>query len=403
MSPRGIFILLVVLMTMLTACQSTVQQGPEHLPGSETDHNDVVDGGTPRKERFRPYEYTGVPTLKRLIFSDDFQAYTLEKPYLLGYSYEGNYVATVVYDAAKEGYLVEVIDTLTSQTAYEAYVPNVERLTNGDQVNIDLLTTAQESLDMGYRIKVAPVVTVEKRKHYTVPGKGDSYTFQVDDEKDGVFRVTVRDEDENEWVVVSDPAPVQKGREFIQEYTWAVHPQVTDRVNIMVYTKQKGQTVTPYVYTVNTAILDKKLSEQALESTLSKWLDDPNVVYRYPSAVNAISVLAVGGKGEKRESTSPLYAGRVQQFVLLDPKGDVIIHAGEKGVFDKGEQLLSETKPVKHYDVTLVPGVSGSEADLFVVDIFDENGHLRQTLEWRWDAKKRLFQLIRPGGGQTSD
>lgn len=390
---RHLFFLILVF--IFVGCQSLSDDSVDSQPKEQQTAARGDEAAEEQSEPFRPYEYREVPALKTLIFADGFEAYTSEQPYLLGYSYDGDYMATVIYDAAQEGYIVEVTDTLTNRPAYEAFVPDAERILKGDQVSIDLLTAAQESLDMGYRIKVAPVVNEQESRVFEQRGvENNVYRFQMGVENGKLFRITVSDEDNYTWFVVNDRAPLNTEQTFIHKYTWAIHPQVPDRVNVMVYTVKKGQPVTPYVYTVNTAALDKSLSEQTLKKLLKEWLENPKIAYRYPSTANARSVLAVEAEGEEEGNGSPLYSGKVTQFVLLDQKGNMVVHGNESGVFDKEDETVSDAGEVHHYEITLVPGSTTGNAELLVVDAFDGNETLLQTLEWVWSDKKSGFQLV---------
>lgn len=386
-------VLFLILIGLLSGCQTASEAGAD----SQTEQPTAAVGKAPEEqsEPFRPYAYEEVPQLKTLVFADGFEAYTSEKPYVLGYSYEGDYVATIIYDAAQEGYIVEVHDTLTNSVAYEAFVPNAERLLKSDSISHDLLTAAQESLDMGYRIRVPPVVNEQTSGVFEQQGaEGNMFRFHLGVEEEGAFRIEVSNQDGQMWVVVNDNTPLNTDQTFIHEYTWAIHPQGTDRVSIMVYTAVEGQPVTPYVYTVNTAALDRRLSEQALNQTLEKWLDHPKIIYRYPSTANAHCVLAVEAEGEEALDATSIYSGRVTEFVLLDRNGEKVVHGEASGVFDREDHLLSAPDEHHHYEITVIPGQVARYAELLVVDIYNGDDDLVQTLEWSWDAKEREFQLI---------
>lgn len=391
-------LLILVFIIVLAGCQANpvkdANRQPEE-PQASVGAGETVEG---ESEPFRPYDYAEVPELKMLIFAEGFKEYTSEQPYLLGYSYEGNYIATIIYDANQEGYIVEVTDTFTNHVAYEAFVPEADRILEGDQVSVDLLTTAQESLDMGYRIKVAPIVNEQEGRVFEQRGaENEVFHFRMSVVEGKLFRITVRDERDRTWLVVNDRAPFNPDREFVQKYTWAIHPQVPDRVNVMVYTTHKDQPVKPYVYTVNTAALDEQMSEKSLHKTLSEWLEEPKIVYRYPSTDNALSILAVETEDEAEKADAPLYAGRVTQFVLLGQNGDMMVHATGEGVFNSKDELISSAGEASHYNIALVPGPVTAEAELFVVDVYNRDNEIVQTLEWKWSVKKRAFELIKTG------
>lgn len=393
-SPRRHFYFFILLF-ILVGCQSAPEAGVTPQPKEQQTAAKDGEMTEEQSEPFRPYEYREVPALKTLIFADGFETYTSEQPYILGYSYDGDYIATVIYDAAQEGYIVEVTDTLTNSPAYEAFVPDAERLLKGDQVGVDLLNTAQESLDMGYRIKVAPVVNEQESRVFEQrDNENHVYRFQMGVEEDTLFRITVSDEDNHTWFVVNDRTPLNTEQTFMHKYTWTIHPQVPNRVTVMIYTAKEGQPVTPYVYSVDTAALDKSLSEQSLKKTLEESLEHPKIVYHYPSTANPLSVLAVEAEGEKEMNRSPLYAGVVTQFVLLDHKGAKVVYGDSSGVFNKDDHRISEAGEVDHYVITLVPGSMSSNAELLVVDAYDEGDTLLQTLEWAWIDKKSGFRLI---------
>lgn len=384
----------LIFIFILSGCQTTASVDSQlNEPQLATDDNDTADEDEP----FHPYEDVDVPQLKTLIFAEGFKEYTTEQPYLLGYSYDGDYVATIIYDNNQEGYIVEVTDTLVNRIVYEAFVPDADRILKGEQVSIDLLSTAQESLDMGYRIKVAPVVNEQTDGSFEQRGaEKEVYNFQMSVVEDKWFRIIVRDEKDHTWFVVDDPSPLNSEQTFMHHYTWAIHPQVPDRVNVMVYTAKKGQPVTPYVYTVNTSVLDRQMSEQGMQKTLSEWLDQPKIVYRLPSTANARAVLAVGSEGEKSKDASPLYTGNVTQFALLDREGKMLIHANDSGVYDAKDQKLDQNGEPLHFEVMLLPGTNKRDAELFVVDVYGQDNDLLQTLEWEWSDQKGKFQYIQP-------
>lgn len=397
MSPSGrSLFFLVIAMLLLVGCQEHRDQ-ESNLSMEERTAANGEDVVTEEAEPFRPYEYEEVPKLQELIFAEGFKAYTAERPYLLGYSYEGDYLATMFYDGDQEGYIVEVTDTMTNRVTYEAFAPEAERLMKGDEVSIDLLNTAQESLDMGYRIKVPPVVHEQQDGVFEQQGsKNKGYRFRMSIGEDGsLFRIAVHDEKDRTWLVVNDRAPFEAGDQLAHHYTWAIHPQVPDRVQVMVYTTSDDQAVTPYVYTVDTSALDRRLTEQRLVETVSKWLPNGKIVYRYPSAANARSVLAVEAESEEGGPGGLLYAGRVQRFVLLDHEGEPVALADEEGVFDGEERLTDGTELFKHFELMLLPNMSTGDAELFVVDGYNEEDELVQTLEWEWSEEKNGFHLIR--------
>lgn len=393
---RRILSILVIAMLLLAGCQDHQGQVPGPS-GEEPTAANGEDVNAEETEPFRPYEYEEVPALKELIFAEGFKSYTAKQPYLLGYSYEGDYLATMYYDGDQEGYIVEVTDTLANRVTYEAFAPEAERLMKGDQVSIDLLNTAQESLDMGYRIKVPPVVHEQQDGAFEQRGsKNEVYRFRMSVEEDGsLFRIAVHDEKDRTWYVINDRAPFETDERLAHHYTWAIHPQVPDRVHVMVYTTLEDKAVTPYVYTVDTSALDRRLTEQRLAETVSEWLPNAKIVYRYPSTANVRSVLAVEAEGEEEEADAPLYAGRVQRFVLLDHEGEPFVLADEEGVFDDEERQTTHAENFDHYEIMLLPNMSTGDAELFVVDGYNEEGELVQTLEWEWSEEKNGFHLIR--------
>lgn len=392
---RILSLVVFILVLLLVGCRVSGGDDRSHPVESETAAANSDEAAEEESDPFRPYGYTEVPELKQLIFSEGFKQYTTEKPYLLGFSYDGDYVATIIYDHHQQGYIVEVTDTVTNHVTYEAYVPDEERILKGEQVSVDLLQTAQESLNMGYRIKVTPIINEQKEDVFEQQGRNnDTYRFQMSVEDGKFFRISVRDEEDHTWLVVNDRTPLASKQQLIHTYTWAIHPRVPDRVNIMVYTEQEERAIKPYIYTVNTALLERQMSEEALKETLSEWLKEPKIVYRYPSTANVHSVLAVETEGEEENHGSPLYAGTVSQFVLLDHEGNKLAHADAEGVYDEEDETLSSPGDSLYYDVVLVPGMEKKEAELFVVDVYSEGDQLLQTLEWKWSERRGKFQFI---------
>lgn len=115
-----------------------------------------------RMEEFLQDQH-GVPRLRSLVGQDEFKKYIKDSPYLLGYSYDGTYVAVMVYDPKAKAYRINLFHTGRQKSEETVYAPlkQPSQQTEASESSVkhpnaqeELLSLTQEILDLGYQIKV---------------------------------------------------------------------------------------------------------------------------------------------------------------------------------------------------------------------------------------------------------
>ena len=80
----------------------------------------------PKKDEdisFQPYSDIEVPRIKELIQRKGFKQYVSEQPYILGYSYDGTYMALIVNEKKQEAFRIEIHHTGQNRIVATAYAP----------------------------------------------------------------------------------------------------------------------------------------------------------------------------------------------------------------------------------------------------------------------------------------
>lgn len=365
----------------------------------------VLDRETNTKARetiFHPYSDVTVPKLKDLIRRKGFRLYTDQKPYLLGYSYDGIYMATVLYDPEVKFYRIDIHHTVENRLEETVYVPRGEELDMAVEKGSaseeeELLKGAQETLDMGYRIQV-PV----RPQEYSIQQKAQTgmgnWRVYPDIKRDRVLWQA--EEGRNRWSVTS--LILNKGDRMKPYWLLATPPGSKGKWTLVANRKSGKNGRQVFVYTVDSSRLPMDWSEKHIQKRLKEWIGGKReVVFQGDWTKKGPECMLVvrdavysridpqGGIG---------YKGEVKGFILIDSFGNVQYRGNTAGLVYKEKVRLDPTIPKSdetHYRMLLTVGrnKSGSKERNLTVDQLDKEDQVVRTYEWKWNEEQGEFQL----------
>lgn len=353
----------------------------------------------PKKDEdisFQPYSDIEVPRIKELIQRKGFKQYVSEQPYILGYSYDGTYMALIVNEKKQEAFRIEIHHTGQNRIVATAYAP-----VPGSEISQDIsaqeeqLQATQEAIDMGFQIKVQvePERLVPNKKKK--PKHSPWFLTALWD--GSTYKLVGEDSLGNKWQLMEEIIDDNKA-EFSTEVQLFSHPQFPKRQTAVAAVNDPETGLHPIVFTVNTDKWDKSWSDRELKKVLKKWLPSGNekVVYRGRSGNgNPDSLLAVAGEEKSVKSGSNLlYRGKVQQFVLLSSEQKARIHGSEDGLFYREKPISPKSRQVESYGLLLIERNRNVQERFLIIDELDSSGEVIQTHEWVWNVEDKEFRLV---------
>ncbi|MDR6227460.1 hypothetical protein [Desmospora profundinema] len=382
----------LLLFSLLTACVST--QAVPSVSGVELKHEKV--------EEFQPYQDSSVPNLQNLITRPGFRQYTSQKPYLLGYSHDGAYLATIVFEKKANAYRIDIFHVGNNSLVDTVYAPvDIGRMENGDSTEAEMLQTTQETLDWGYRIKV-PVRPHETPIHHQIrTGGEESWIFHLKQE-DGGISLTAEGKEER-WQV--HHYPLRDGERIRPQWAVASFPE-TDRGpwSLVVATYRPDRGLTAMVQSVDVEKLAPAWSEAQLKKRIREGLgEEAQIVYRgHLTDDGPDLVLAVLGS-EKRDVSivnGVHYQGTVSQFILLDADGTVYFRGNAAGLVENEQVRVDSHLPWDEsgrFRLMLNEKETGDgKRRLLTIDQINGEGRLARTYEFQWSPESGRFERIKP-------
>lgn len=392
--------LLLLLAGVLTACQGV-------KPALSSQKNSFGSGNK-RAERFVPYSDQVVPPLKELIKRKGFRQYTQVWPYLLGYSYDGTFAAVIVYNSRAKAYRVDLFHTGTHQVQETVYAPaevknrdassTSAKLDSSRSEEEELLALTQETLDLGYRIKV-PTTPEDHVTHQEIrtPGKQSlKFTLkQVD--RAAVLKV---EKGGDRWELAR--FPLKKGERLSSRWLVSSSPSPGEKWTVVASAHAKGQDPRPLMYTLDASLLNPDWTEGRLKKRLKTVLGKgARVAFRgkadsrnRPEFFLAVrgGSFSTSGPGE-----SPRLSGTVDRFVILDAQGKVHFRGNSAGLVRDEQVLLDPSIPKDsraRYRLLLLEEErkDGKRIRMLTVDQLNGEGRTVKTYELSWDPEKKKFR-----------
>lgn len=362
----------------------------------ETDTQKTMQQEKDARISFQPYSDIEVPRLKELIQRKGFKQYVSKQPYILGYSYDGTYLALIINEKKTEAFRIEIYHTGQNRIVATAYVPAPgSEVSQDTSAREEQLQATQEAIDMGFQIKVQvePELLVPNKKKnpknspWSLTALWDGSTYKLVGE----------DSLGNKWQLAEEVIEDNKA-EFSSEVQLFSHPQFPKRQTAVAAVNDPETGLRPLVFTVNTDKWDKSWSDHELNKVLKKWLppSEGKVVYRGRSGNGTPdSLLAVAGEEKSSKSGSNLlYRGIVQQFVMLSSEQKARIHGGKKGLFYKEQSISPKSRQVEAYGLLLIERDTNIRERFLIIDELDSSGDIIQTYEWVWNVEDKEFRLV---------
>jgi len=346
---------------------------------------------------FVPYADREVPRLRSLIDRKGFQQYASQHAYLLGYSYDGVFLAVMTFDREAQAYRIQLYHTVRQRIEETLYVPSSEQLhaVQDSQKRSEAeeqLQIAQETLDMGYRIKVsAKPLRWRFDQAVRIPGSGNhiiranwktpTLTIFVQDGRGTKWQLA-----QQNWASPLRPAP---------EMYVIRHPDFPGRWTVVGASigSQKGPE--PFFCSVEIDALRPERSEQALSRLIKTVMPGGGtIVFRGELTKRGYGVLLAVQEALPPAVREPgiVYRGMAKRFVIIDDSGRAVDQGGSNGLVHQG-RLLSAGRSL-YYRIVLIARNPKQKAELLLVDQLEPNGEVKRTFEWIWDESEQRFQLL---------
>lgn len=393
--------LLLLLVGALAACQGV-------KPALSSQKNSFGPEKYKRGERFVPYSDQVVPPLEELIRRKGFRQYTKIRPYLLGYSYDGTFAAVLVYDSRAKAYRVDLFHTGTHQVQETVYAPGQIKKggASSSSANLDssrseeeeLLALTQETLDLGYRIKV-PTTPEDHVTHRGIRTSGkQALKFTL--KQVGHTAVLKVEKGKDRWELAR--FPLQKGERLTSRWLVSSSPSPGEKWTVVASAHTEGRQLRPLMYTLDASMLTPDWTEDRLKKRLKTVLGTgAQVAFRgkadsrnRPEFFLAVrgGSFSTNGPGE-----APRLSGTVDRFVILDAKGRVCFRGNIAGLV-RDEQVLLDPSipkdPGARYRLLLLEEEQKDSQSIRVLTVDQLNGEGRtvKTYELSWDPEAKSFR-----------
>lgn len=354
-------------------------------------------------EEFQPYRDDKVPALRDLVSRPGFRQYVSQKPYLLGYSHDGTYLATVIYEKKASAYRIDIFHVGNDALVETVYAPG-SSIEEEESAEAEMLQATQETLDWGYRIKV-PVRPHEYPIHQSVrPGGEGGWSFRLKQDAGKLFLLA--EGSGEQWQVYQ--YPLKEGERIRPQWAVAASPASEEGPwTIIAATYKPERGLTTWVQSVDINKLSPAWSELELQQRIEKGLgEEAQVVYRGQLGNGGPdAVLAVLGAEESETASGNrvLYRGTVRRFILLDNDGLIYFRGNAAGLVEE-EQIRVDPGIPKDDEVRfrllLTEKETGGDQPhrLLLIDQMDHQGRLVRTYECSWNPESGRFERITEKG-----
>lgn len=355
-----------------------------------------------KTQAFNPYVSTEVPQLKKLILQPGFQDFVAEQPYILGYSYDGVYLAVILFDHQAEAYRMEIHHTLKNEIITTLYLPLQQHLKEKSSLFYsqneaeEHLEAIQETVDLGYRIKIPaqPVPFLLNQKTRLDPNIS-WWLHPVTTSHE--YRLMIGNSVGNRWQLLQNtlPHPV-KWQPIIYVTSFPRHPSMW---TVIAVAQDKKGSVQLLIHSLDTQRLTKAWSEDELKRKAKGLLPQQGeIVYRslHAPAQPPWYLVVSGLRQKKVNHDSLLFQAKVNRFVLMDEQGNPLIEGKRSGVYHENQPIDPGKKKGAQYQISLFAKEHERKPYLLIADHLDHQGRLLRTTEWIWDEKKQFFQLLSP-------
>ncbi|MCS1350121.1 hypothetical protein NXZ84_00820 [Mechercharimyces sp. CAU 1602] len=380
----------VCFVLTLMGCQALAKDDPskEVKKASEEESEKV--------KVFSPYQEQTVPQLVELVSREGFLAYADKKPYLLGYSYDGVYLASIVHAKEEEAYRLDIHHTGLNKVIASIYIPSYTSLQyeEGHQEQIE---AAQQMIDMGFRIKVPVQPQWIKMNQsiplVTAPGGGEELTVERDERYFALWMDEVSSDERrklHEWSVGGEAVVGEEA--LLTSYT-AQKEKWT--ILVPLWSETGGIKLHTYTFdlkTVRTVHSEKKLQEQIDLQMQRKG----KVIYRGPLRAESkhySSLIAVAEELEQGQETKMIaYQGEVREVILLGAEGKVLFKGKRNRIGSEENEVEPTYDWETSYYVSLIRTEDSGPVEQLVIDRLNGKGDVVKTYEWYWDTDKMEFK-----------
>ncbi|PTX49154.1 hypothetical protein C8P63_14211 [Melghirimyces profundicolus] len=346
-----------------------------------------------------------VPRLEELIGQKGLKEYTLKRPYLLGYSYDGTYMATVVYDKEADAYRIDLFHTASHRREETVYAPaeistsvkSATLETGSKSAEEELLSLTQETLDLGYRIKV-PLVYREYFLQQKIRTQGDQ-NLELSLRREGRAAVLNASDGKNRWRLTR--FQLREGEKLADRWMISSPPSPGNKWTVVASARSTEGRLRPLVHTLDTALLSKSWAEKRLQERVKTVLGNgARIVFREETTDDGGPETLLAVRGEKPFlSGSPegvRYAAAVDRFVILDGERKVRFRGNSAGlVRDEKIRLdpsLPEDRKSRFRLLLTVGEQNGEPVRVLTVDQLTFRGEVVRTYELIWNHEKKAFE-----------
>lgn len=365
------FVLLCLLSAVCAGCQSFSAMPPWQR-------------GSIYPFSFQPYARNEVPALKELVAEPAFAVYLKTRPYLLGISGNGRYLALIVPERSRETCRLDVFDLRYSSIIQSFNLPlgSASKEPNGDEY----IKLVQNTVKTEYQISrgVRPAILIPGY-HQELAGHG-SLIFEEDD-----LRVSLTTPAGEQWTVAKGETAE---KDEASAYTIPLMPD-RQTWGVIIFARNRGDVKIVAVSAVVPRQVYRSPSDQQLAGICQSVLQSSKPCRLLMRGTGENDWFLAGIEKKKTEGDGQTgYAGEAWQFTAGDLSGKRLVIGSKEGIIE-GKRHESPTQPVSYYQLVLSAEGDAEEANRLTVDVYNREGNLFRTLEWEW--KKGRFQRVTGG------
>ncbi len=336
-----------------------------------------------------------VPSVKDLLLDARVQAYLEQQPYIYGLSADGKILAILSYRKSRQSYRLDFYQLAEGKNIQTLYLPSQTELEalmhseNGDEI-LEYINIVQEAIERGYQIKkpVKPILLVPQTRYILSKDKG-WYVRPVQD--DGHLNLIIENWRKERWTIFrQDLGVAGSGQVFSYLVPFTENDSSWTFVIFMMGEKAEDNVVRHLNDKILSSIPFDKELEQACNHILTDGKEDCRLAFRHDE--QNPWYLLVKGRQEESTSTPGSYRGRVDQFLILNEKKEVLVKGTGTNLIDAGQSFRLSRQA---HGYRLQVNNSGQDrVELLAVDVLDQKQKSIQKLVWRWNFQQNHFQLV---------
>lgn len=336
-----------------------------------------------------------VPAVKDLLLDTRVQTYLKQQPYIYGQSVDGSTLAILSYVEPRQSYRLDFYQLAAGENIQTLYLPSQTEFEarmhseNGDEI-LEYISVVQEAIERGYQIKkpVKPILLVPQTRYILNKDEG-WYVHPV--REDGHLNLIIENRRKEHWTIFrQDLGKTGPDQVFAYLLPFAENDSVWTFVIFMMGKEAEANVVQHF----NDKILSSVPFDQELEHACSRILaegkEDCTLAFRHDEQDPWYLLV----KGKQKESTGSRisYQGRVDQFLILNDKKEVLIKGTRQNLIHSGQSFRF---PKQAQGYRLYISKSGQEpAEMLVIDVLDKKQQVMQKLVWHWNDQQKQFQQV---------